>query len=198
MNDGVPMFKSLSHAFNDIWETFAAGRYNGRQPHLAHSLAQDAAVHPGHDLAGLSWGAAWMIGSDVVLGVLETAFSMSTMGMAAAAIGVAGAAFYIAEYCHYKHKAEAQIDETNLAGQHVSGSRRDLYKLDAVQDKIVDLYLAFDSASSRQIKGLIADRIQDLKKSVSTEIARVHISDAGTHHAGSAAYAFVQPSWRRV
>lgn len=189
------MLEFLKKKFQKFHATIIEGHYDGHV-HPARDLIteQDCSPSPEEKAGSLSFSLALMIAGDVVLGAFAALTSLTALGIAAGVIAAAGASFYAHEYYRCKKAATEKICETNLAGQHVEGTRTDLCRLHKMQERIVDLSVEFGSASAASLKTAVADEIARDTDAVTAEIRRVRVLDEGLHHAGKAAYAFVRPS----
>ena len=194
MKNILAKFNALSRHYR---KTLTEGHYDG-EAHTASALLEGEAPPSSAEqkAAAASFNLSLMLVGDVALGLVAAATSAVFVSIAALAVGAIGTGLFVHEYFHCKQRARETISETNLAGQTVSGSRADLYRLHQAQKKIIDLSVTFGNAKGSGLKAAVNDDIEKVISATQNERFRVRVLDPGTHHANKMNYDFVHPTLR--
>ena len=120
--------------------------------------------------------------------------SMQTMAWVAGGLAVLGGGILATEYLQSRRARTNVITEVNFAGQHVEGTRADLYRLHQAQVRIMNLASSFQQASSESTSETVAR----IAESVAQETKRVKVVSGGRYGAGTDAYEFSEPGIKLV
>lgn len=182
------MLGRLGRWIDDFTTTIKEGYYSPADPvdEQGESLPRDKPwVMTGFG----AFGIASALLSNTVIGL---AIEASLIGVAAGIClaGLAGLGVMGALYAHCKKTGAEKISETNMAGQRVTGTRADLYKLHQAQRRIVTLTEDFQAAAP--LRRVMAG-VQDIIRDTAPERARVTVTDTGDAPADKKDYEFVRP-----
>lgn len=185
------MFARMKEKLSGIVETFVAGYYKPESVlETVEKSTDTAAPLPKAGVGALAL--AWALTTEVVLSV---ATAISTLAVAATAGAAALVGFGICATAYRKSEKSCNetIFETNMAGQTVCGTRRDLYRLHCAQQKIVMLSLDFQAVAAPRT---VAEEVRHIIAASEEFRHRVRVLSDGEDHAHLAAYEFVRPMIR--
>lgn len=182
------MLEAVGRWFDHFTDTIKAGYYAPLLPHQKHSHA--GLPHKPWVMTAL--GVAGLAGSLITDAIVTLTVGASAVGIAAGAgfAAVAAAGMFGALYLRSKSHAGDTLSEINMAGQRVTGTRRDLYTLHQAQRKIISLTEAFDEVAARVV---VDAEVQDIIHDTAAVRARVKVTDPGDSPGRKKVYEFVRP-----
>lgn len=182
------MMEAIGRWFDHFTETIKAGYYAPILPHQKHS--HNKLPHKPWVMAAL--GITGLAGSLVTDAIVTLTVGASAVGIAAGAgfAAISAAGMFGALYLRSKSHANDTLSEINMAGQKVTGTRRDLFTLHQAQRKIISLTEAFDEVAARVV---VDAEVQDIIADTAAIRARVTVTDPGDSPGHKKVYEFVRP-----
>ncbi len=176
----------------------AEGNYRVK-PKSLWTLITGQGSKPEIDVAATKFGGAMMdtgrsFGKRMMWASAIALVSMQAMVWVAGGIALAGAGLFVLEFVQSRRAGREIIREVNFAGQHIEGTRADLYHLHNAQEKIMNLGGTFAQASMEST----SETIERIISSVADNAARVKVVDAGRYNAGCEGYEFSEPGIKLV
>ncbi len=183
-------FTAIKRAFDEFNQTMLEGHYGADKKSIwsfffkPKNVESDAMpVIAGNRLFQMS---SKTLGSKYVWPPLIAVLSVQLQLATVVVLGAAGAGLLGYEYMRCRRMRHEIITEVNVAGQTVTGTRADLYRLHRAQASILNLSSSFRPASTESTR----DTIQDIMRTVAAERARVTILDGGNYGAAVDKYYF--------
>ncbi len=189
---------NIRNGYDNFHVTIAEGNYRIK-PKSLWTLITGQGSKPEIDIAATKFGGAMMdtgrsFGKRMMWASAIALVSMQAMVWVAAGIALAGAGLFVLEFMQSRRAGREVIREVNFAGQHIEGTRADLYHLHNAQEKIMNLGGTFAQASMESTSETI-ERVID---SVAEHAKRVKVVDSGRYGAGCEAYEFSEPGIKLV
>ncbi|MBL8713867.1 MAG: hypothetical protein JNM12_13290 [Alphaproteobacteria bacterium] len=194
----MKLLKKIGDFYEDFYTTLAEGHYRAEpltiwtliKPPAKQKMPGTSPVEVGTRMLDTSQ----MVGKRFMWASIFAALSIKTLTTTAIGFGVAGVSLLALEYRRSKSAAAETITEVNFAGQTVTGTRRDLYRLHKAQEQIMKLTDSFKQASMEST----TDTINRIIDSVKEHRARVTVIDGGRYGAKTGAYEFSEPAIKLV
>lgn len=180
----------IKHAYDRFNQTLQEGHYGADKSSLWSRLFTPksnnddaAAIIAGNKLFKLS---SKTLSTKYLLPPIIAVLSMQMQIATILAIGAIGTGILAVEYMRCRRMAQEVITEVNVAGQKVTGTRSDLYRLHRAQANILNLSSSFRPASIEDTH----DTITDIMNTVAAERTRVTVVGNGPYGAGNGEYQF--------
>ncbi|HYD17591.1 MAG TPA: hypothetical protein VEF76_03835 [Patescibacteria group bacterium] len=194
--------ESAAHAVRQGYDNFhltiAEGNYRIK-PKSLWTLITGQGSRPEVDVAAAQFGTAMIdtgrsFGKRMMWASAIALVSMQAMVWVAGGIALAGAGLFVLEFMQSRRAGKETIQEVNFAGQHIEGTRADLYHLHNAQEKIMNLGGTFQQASMEST----SETIERIIASVAEHSKRVKVLDGGRYGAACDEYEFSEPSIKLV
>ncbi len=196
--DPLKLFKKIGAAYEDFYSTLAEGHYRAEpltvwtliKPPPKQKMPGTSPVEVGTRMIDTSQ----MVGKRFMWASIFAALSIQTLTTTAIGLGVAGASLLALEYKRSRTAGRETITEVNFAGQTVTGTRADLYRMHRAQEMIMNLNGSFKQASMEST----TDTINRIIDSVKEQRARIKVVEGGRFGAKTGVYEFSEPAIKLV